>query len=280
MWLSMTLSDYANEAPPSAKLSALSSYMQEEDPWAPIDMYRSSISAILQYGTEERLRESLFLGRLLALGLVSAVEGYCRAVLSNCMEICPVSQAVSAEKMINLGGLLWHGKAGFSKSAFEHTSFSSKKELVTAFRDYIGFRLSPGVFESPLDEYDDVCQLRHGIVHGDGLLPGRNAVRLNIPRFEKPARIILRYRHLQEIASVVNTLVFSLNRELFEEMCKRWATDWRERADWNPALEDVSFSRLWEIFRSEKAPGNTSAPSEVVRANCMSETKTRFDLLR
>jgi hypothetical protein len=133
----MDISDYANEAPPSSALGPITSLLKEEELPSPIDTYRRSKTKILIYGTELRLQDNDFIGRLLALGLVAAAEAYFRATLSACIELCPIAQAGASAKVINLGGLLWHGKKGFSRSAFEHASFTSREELVKACKDFL-----------------------------------------------------------------------------------------------------------------------------------------------
>ena len=274
----MEVADFANDGPPSSSLGSLEGYFDQESLGAPIDSYRASTSAILAYGTTERLNESAFLGRLLVLGLVSAVEGYVRGVLSACMEVCPIAQATASSQRIDLGGLLWHGKSGFSRSAFEHSSFSSREELSKAYKNFIGFKLDDTVFKSILDEYETICHLRHGIVHSDGFLPGRNAVFLDIPRFSKPARIKISFAQLQEIGSVVNTLVFTLNRELFSEMCKRWAIDWRRRADWDISNEMPLFGKLWAAFHSASELPTRQGRSKITRSKCILQIKSTYNI--
>lgn len=278
MSAAMDLADYANENPPGARVGPLAAYMREEDLVSPIDIYRKGVRDILQYGQPQVLEDVDFLGRLLVLGIVSAAEGYVRGVLSTCMELCPVSRSTAASKSINLGGLLWHGKAGFSRSVFEHASFTSKDELTKACRDYVGCNLDDATFKSLLVEYEKVCQLRHGIVHGDGFLPGRNAVQLDIPRFAKPVRITIRFAQLQEVAAVVNTLVFTLNRHLFVEMCKRWAVEWRRRNDWEPAAEAASFGKIWSTFHSVDENRGRRGKSKIKRSNCMAEVRTSYGI--
>ena len=258
--------DYVNELPPPSRLGLLDGFLQEEKLGSPVDMYQRSVGDILRYGTQERLRESDFLGRLLVIGIVSAAEAYFRGVLSSCMEICPIAQSVSAKRTINLGGLLWHGQTGFSRSAFEHASFSSKDELTKMCRDYLDINLDNQNFKDLLDQFERVCQLLHGIVHGDGLLPGRNAVQLDIKRYKKPVRIVARYEQLQAIAAVVNTLIMTLNRHLFLEICKRWAIDWRKRADWDPANENSTFSAIWAIFYCGEEARRRKGRSRMTRA--------------
>ncbi|MDP1619359.1 hypothetical protein [Phenylobacterium sp.] len=269
----MLIADYANEQPPGSRLGPLSDMMVEEDLAAPIDMYRAAIFRILNYGTAARLRGDPFLGRLLVLGVVSAAEAYFRAILSSCIEMCPLAQSGAAHKAINLGGLLWHGKEGFSRSAFEHASFTSRKELNAAFLDFLSMPLDDKVFKSLLEEYEIVCQLRHGIVHGDGLLPGKNAVQLDIPRYGRPVRITVNYAHLQDIASVVTTLVATVNRETFSKMCERWAIQWRKRADWDVSKETARFNAIWAVFHSTEELKTRRGRSQVTRARCLAAVK-------
>lgn len=274
----MDLADYANISPPSAAISAITSYIEETDNVTPIDHYRRTVRRLLNYGTSDLLDGNDFIGRLLLIGLVSAAEGYVRTALSSCMEVCPLAQTNAATKTINLGGLLWHGRDGFSKSAFEHASFASKEELTKACSGYLGFKLEDNKFKSLLDEFDSVCQLRHGIVHADGFLPGRNAVQLGIPKAQKTAVIVVRYKQLQEVAAVINTLIYTLNRELFAEMCKRWAIDWRKRADWIPGEEKARFTQLWRIFHSGDERALRKGKSKITLQRCLAETKSLYGI--
>jgi hypothetical protein len=137
-------------------------------------------------------------------------------------------------------------------------------------------KLDDSKFKALLDQYERVCLLRHGIVHGDGLLPGRNAVQLDVPRYAKPVRIVVRYAQLQEIAAVINTLVMTLNRELFAIMCERWAITWRTRADWDPELEGPLFNQIWTIFHSAEGLTMRRGRSKITRGRCMSEVKAQF----
>jgi hypothetical protein len=218
------------------------------------------------------------MGGLLLLGLVSASEAYFRGVLSLCMMLCPICQSNAAKKTINLGGLLWHGHANYSRSAFEHYSFTSRDELRKACDGFLGFKLRDSEFKDPLDQFEEVCQLRHGIVHADGLLPGVNAVQLNMKRYIKPVRIHIGYAQIQDVAAVLDTLVVTFNRELFEEMCKRWAVDWRQRADWDPNKEQKLFGGLWKIFFSSEETKNRKGKSKLTQNACRQRVRSHFNL--
>jgi hypothetical protein len=233
---------------------------------------------MLDFGTVALLNSNDFVGGLLAVGVLSASEGYFRSILSSCIEMCPVARETAAEESICLGGLLWHGKNNFSRSAFEHSSFSSKDELKRACNKYIKFVLSDATFKGPLDEFDKVCQARHGIVHNDGFLPGRNAVRLAIPKNASPLRFYIRYAQLQEVAAVVNTLVFTFNRELFFEMCRRWAVVWRNRSDWDPSRENAVFAEIWKVFHSLDEKKYRPGRTKITRARCMADVRTSYGI--
>lgn len=276
----MDISDYINELPPSSRIGPLERILREERLNSPIDSYRRSISQILEHGNEQTLDTSDCVGGLLVIGIVSASEGYFRSVLSACIEFCPNARELASKQTINLGGLLWHGHKGYSKSAFEHASFTSAEALKDVCKKYLGFLLRDDVFKSILEQFETVCQLRHGLVHGDAILPGKNAVQLNIRKYEKPVRMIIRYEHLQDIAAVVNTLVLTFNRELFREMCKRWAVDWRKRADWDlsASAEKLIFRKLWAIFHCSSEKRTRRGRSKLVCSKCYEDVKLQYGL--
>jgi hypothetical protein len=274
----MALADYITDQPPSASLGDLSTMFVPEQLSSPIDMYKKRVREILAYGNPNTLSGSPMIGRLLAINLVSATEAYFRSVLSAAIELCPIAQSIASEKNINLGGMLWHGRKGYSRSAFDHISFANADDLKKASSGYVGFVLQPNTFKTPLDEFDKVCHLRHGLVHNDGILPGRNAVKLEIKKYDSQIRTIVDYGGLQDIASVTSTLVSTFNRELFDLFCKRWAVDWRNRFDWNPANENNLFNSLWSIFVCRADLELRSDRHSARRIDCLQAVRVQFGL--
>lgn len=274
----LAIQDYVNEAPPSSSIGSITPSLTEIDPLAPIDQYVKYTRSLLNYGTVERLRENPVLGGLLLLGAVSAAEAYFRSVLSASLEICPICRKTAGEKQINLGGVLWHGQEGFRRSAFEHMSFSSREELSRAASGYLAFTLKDSSFKVPLSQYDIACHLRHGIVHNGGILPGRNAVQLGVRKFERPVEIIVDFSLLQRTIAAVDTLVLTFNRELFSEMCERWAVQWRRREDWDPSREVELFNSLWLIFFSRELNKIRSGRSKISRKKCLDSVRAKFNL--
>ncbi|HDZ8928923.1 TPA: hypothetical protein RUX58_003690 [Aeromonas dhakensis] len=274
----MKIEDFVCVSPPTASLIGLGNCMTEVDVPAPIDFYFKRSREILQYGTLERLGEFNMLGGLLLLGLISSAEGYFRSILSATLDICPLSRGTAAEKQINLGGVLWHGKEDFRRSAFEHMSFASGKEISSAAKGYLGFDMKGGIFKNILNDYDTVCHLRHGLIHNAGILPGRNAVQIDIKPYAKPVAIQIDFAFLQNAAASIDSLVVTFNRTLFSELCGRWAGSWRSRADWDPQKERKKFTQIWNAFICRSELETRLDKRKVTVTLCMNKVKEDFNL--
>lgn len=274
----MKVEDFVCTAPPTASLAGLGNCMREVEIPSPIDFYIQSSREIIQFGSPVRLGEMNKLGGLLLLGLISSAEGYFRSVLSAALDICPICKSTAAEKQINLGGVLWHGKEEFRRSAFEHMSFTSGKDLVSAAKSYLGFDMKGSIFTSVLKDFDAICHLRHGLIHNAGILPGRNAVQIDIQPYSRPVEICIDFGFLQNAAAAIDSLVVTFNRTLFSEMCARWAGPWRSRADWNPAEERRKFLQIWNIFACKLERQNRQGKAKITPGKCMEKIRSDHGL--
>lgn len=274
----MDLEDFVCSAPPTANLTGMGACMKELEMPSPIDFYIKNSREIINYGTPQRLGEMSKLGGFLLLGLISSAEGYFRSILSATLNICPICKSTAAEKQINLGGVLWHGKEEFRRSAFEHMSFTSAKELTSASKGYLGFEMKGSIFKSILNDFDTVCHLRHGLIHNAGILPGRNAVQIDIASYAKPVEIRIDFGFLQNAAATIDSLVVTFNRSLFTEMCDRWASHWRARSDWNPDDERKRFMQIWNLFLSKAELNSRPGKSRITPTKCMQKVKNTYNL--
>lgn len=274
----MKIEDYVCIAPPTASLAGIENCMIELEMPSPIDLYIKTSRELITYGTTNRLNEMKKLGGLLLLGLISSAEGYFRSVLSASLNICPLCRNTSAEKQINLGGVLWHGKDEFRRSAFEHMSFASAKELSSATKNYLGFELKGSVFNNILKDFDSVCHLRHGLIHNAGILPGRNAIQIDIPSYPHPIEIFIDFSFLQNAAATIDSLVVTFNRALFLEMCSRWAGAWRERQDWKTTEERKRFLQIWNIFACKTELATRPGRKRLTAKKCMEKVKSDYSL--
>lgn len=270
--------DFVNEPPETTTLSSLDSCVESSDKLSPIDRYFENSRKYIQYGTKERIEENPFLGRLLILAIVSSAESFMRSLFSECLDICPICQKAAGEKTISLSGALWHGSNGFSKSAFENSSFTSRKELEKSAKEFLRFDLKSSIFDVPLDEFEKVCHLRHAIVHNDGFVPGKNAVQLGLKRRDDLSLFFVDFSLLQESAAVVESLVVTINRELFDLMCRRWATDWRKNDEWNDQLANTLFRKIWTIFHSKVEKGGRLGKSKLTMSKCREAVEKKYQI--
>lgn len=276
--MTLDVRDYVNVNPPLARISDISKYVRPVTPKNAIDQYRTTIRETLDYGTAARLEENSFLGRLLFLRVVSATEAYFRKILSDTLRICPTARSLASDKQINLGGLLWHGTDRYSLSAFDNLSFASAKEVKSCSNGFVGFELKDPTFKDLLSEYEKVCQLRHSIVHAEGLIPGRNAVLLDIPKSADQVEVVVRFDELQEAASVTSTLVSTYNRELFYLLCKRWAINWRNLSEWSVSAEKSMFLHMWKAFHSKGENEIRPGRSAINKAKCTDAVRSEFSI--
>ena len=243
------IKEFCCNAPGSASLGDISNFFLVRNYKNPISSYKDAQKEIIQLGSSIQMSTHVHLGRLLLVGSVSAFENYCRAILSSCLDICPIAQSLSSEKNTNLGGAIWHGKRGnFNRSAFEHKSFTESKELKSCFKEYLGVDIGTNLFADYLTNFDRIMHLRHAIVHADGMLPGRNAVKLEIPKSSGDLAISIDMNRLQEVLLVLSGLVHLLNREIFSVMCNRWLYQWRSRADWEENRASRIIGSIYDVF--------------------------------
>jgi hypothetical protein len=228
---------------------------------SPIDEFYNRVSNIVTFGSAPVLASNQFLGPLLVVGLVSAVESYFRLIFGACIDVCSICQKHSVDQKISLGSAIWHQEK-IGRGALEHLSLADKKTIINQSEKFLGFKISGGsdTFAS-LTEFDKICELRHGIVHNSGNLPGTNAINLGFSVGAGPHRIVVDYARLQEVALICRSLVAAYNIELFSLMAERWALSWI------PRKNHGRFKKLWSIFFSniDFDAGNLTHPLSLIK---------------
>lgn len=224
-------------------------------PQAPIDKYYAHRKKVITTATPEFLSQTPWLSGYLLVSLVSSTELYFRDIFSGVISHCSESQRLSAEKQFNMGSVLWHGTERYIRATFENFSLTETGKILSCSKEYLGFEIkkSSKTF-SALEEFEKICNLRHGIVHSGAQLPGKNAVKLMAPRNSNLTTIEFGTIALHEAASVCTVLVESYNAELYEEMILRWATKWRQHPTWSTAKENKKLKDIIGLFFSLENP--------------------------
>jgi len=216
---------------------------------------------------------------LLYIGLISATENYFRDVLGFILSVCPIAKIRAAEKKIQLGSFLWGGADLHSRTAFDFIAFSSAKNISDTFNDFVGHSVKPtGVWKKALDEYDKLCEMRHGIVHSGMVLSGKNALKLGLPYTNDVMLIEPSYATLQEAGGVCTTMVQSANNELFEALVRRWAVDWRKLPSWEKSCARKRLRAIRNGFYSGEDSKRGAIGNQVAFDTLLKRIEREFNL--
>lgn len=234
-------------------------------PVSPLDTFYRASQDLLKVGTPPFLTANPEMGALLLVGIVSITENFFRDIFSRIIQLCPVARAASADQPVRLGSVVWHGGVDAERGAFEHLSFASADSLISTPKKFLDYSLRR---TTVVDEFDKVCELRHGIVHSSSVLAGKNAIRLQLTAAASPLRIVVGFGELQEAAAICTALVVSINRELFIEMARRWAKEWPHTPGWQSSQRHHRFKAVWRTFHSSVDELNGTIPAPMSLIQC------------
>jgi hypothetical protein len=260
------------------QLGSLTDFVQDKTNSvnAPIDDFYNEVRIILSLSSPTMISTDWH-GSMNAIAIISSTENYFRSILGRMIILCPQSKKKAAENNINFGSVLWHPNESIERGAFEHVSFSDSKKIIEMTRKYIGLELNKSDLVPILNEFNKVCELRHGIVHSARILAGKNALMLNLPSSSKEQFITIGFGQLQNIASICTTLVVSYNQNLFEIMANRWATSWRD-STWTTEIENEHFKKIWNVFHSKVDRTNNAIPETGTWIKCKNLIKAEYQL--
>ena len=246
---------------------------------SPIDRYYKSKNEILRLGVPRNLTSSWLLGDLLLIGIMSATERYFRDLFSSLVNICPISREAASGQSINISSVLWSKKYGLKKGLFENISFADKKTIISACKSYLGYDiLQSSLSYAMLGSYEKVCQLRHCVVHAGSHWVAKNAINFGVEARDEEIQVEINFDNLQECIAICTNLVTCFNLELFEQMCKRWAIDWRKRPDWKDAEATKKFNIIWELFFSNIDTELIEAEFKMTKRKCMNMVKCQYHI--
>ena len=254
-------------AAPTAPRSAIDSFYAATN----VTLTRVDPNYFAQYGDD-------FAG-LLLVGLISSTENYYRDIIGFILDVCPSSRAWAADEKVQLGSLLWARGALQNRSALEFMAFSSAdniKKTLNCFTNYVVKQ--HGDFNKLLNEYDKLCELRHAAVHSGHIVAGKNAIKLGLRPTSDPLRVKLGYAEIQSAGSICTALVQAANNELYEEMIKRWATEWRSLPSWDALVEAQTLEVIHKAFYSDRDSINGSIPNVISITDLLAAIKLDFQI--
>lgn len=245
-----------------------------------IDKYYAATEAILLQAPPSFFQTfPSQISALLYIGLISATENYIRDVLGFVLSVCPIARKKAAVQKVQLGSFLWGGAELHRRTAFDFISFSSSENIGDALAKFAGFQArTNSTLRTMLDEYDNLCEIRHGIVHSGHVLSGKNALNLGVAHTDQVMLVNPTYATFQEWGSICTTLVQSVNNELFEALVKRWAVDWRKLATWQKPLARKRLHELYNGFLSRRDQGRGAIGNSMSFETLHRRVKKEFNL--
>lgn len=278
----MTWRNSVNQMSSFVPVADISAYVRISlgDGKAPIDRYYESTRDILtQIDPSFFSNNPASVTSLLYIGLISATENYFRDVLGFILSVCPIAKIKAAEKKIQLGSFLWGGADLHRRTAFDFIAFSSAKNISDTFNEFVGYQVKQnGVWKKTLEEYDKLCEMRHGIVHSGMVLSGKNALKLGLPQTKDVMLVYPSYATLQEAGGVCTTLVQAANNELFEALVGRWAVDWRRLSSWNRSQARKRLKAVHDGFLSNEDSGRGAIGNKVTFNTLIRRIEREFNL--
>jgi hypothetical protein len=224
---------------------------------SPIDRYYEGARHILTLGTTDSLAASPTLGRLLVLGLVGNVEVYLREVISGVIRVCPIARTAAASHPIPYGAVAYYGAEGPEEGLFESISLADPRQIRGRTDKLLGVAIpNGGSLSAALDEFGQVCELRHAAIHQHGTLNSANVATLGLAATHGMRRVELTVTGLHSVAAVCQSAVRAYNRFVLEKVVERWCAQGVLSGTWQ--RDKALFQPLFRLMRSREDSGGPS----------------------
>lgn len=208
---------------------------------------------------------------LFLLGLVSNVESFFRRIIREIILVDHLSYNRCLEQSLTYAAAIHHTENLLPEALLEHCSFISFENIKTTVSTFTGLSFNGQAIEqievkSCIMLFEQLCQLRHCIVHRAGLLGSKNAIKLGLDAhksfFEKP--ICLDLNFLQEASSICLNCVKSFNTFAFNSLINRYINDKKIDITWNYTTDKKWFNKYYKLFASEEINTDLIAQNEKV----------------
>lgn len=217
---------------------------------------------------------SQVLGNLIVLGYISAIESYFRAIIRRLIIIDTISCQACENKSLLYGAAISHEPEMLPEALFDDASFAGKSNIINSFKNFLGFNFQessfPADLQTTLNQFNEICQLRHCIVHRFGKFGSKNAILLGLNKhqihIEKPVK--LDYPTLNQLVTICHNTVRIANNFLFDKIMSRLIVEnGRKKTKilwtWNYDTDKEKFKEYYYTFYSRlNPPSNNQTPKK------------------
>lgn len=244
---------------------------------SPIDIYiKRNKYFLVKLGDIERNNiirnqesDDIDIYNLFLLGLVSNVESYFRGIIRQIILNDYISYNRCLEESLSYAAAIHHTNDLLPEALLEHCSFISVENIKTTVSTFTGLSFGSTTPENLevqncISQFEQLCQLRHCIVHRAGLLGSKNAIKLGIDThksfFEKP--ICLDLNFIQEASTICLNCVKSFNNFAFNSLIRRYVDKKKSEIIWNYTTDKKWFNKYYKIFNSDEINADFSSRGE------------------
>lgn len=209
------------------------------------------------------------LHNLILLGYVSAVESFFRELIRKLVIIDNHSSKHCEKHNLKYGAALLHTKELMPEALLEGVSFASSTNIASSLKDFLDIKsiFNNSNIKDATDKFQDICQLRHILIHRYGKLGIENLIKLRSHPIEdcleKPLE--LNAAKLYQINIVCNNLILEINQFIFNTTLERTAQPSANIWQWDYRRDKKTFLQYISIFHSDSNPpsGGIRLPLEV-----------------
>ncbi|MGI2000127.1 hypothetical protein [Shewanella frigidimarina] len=232
---------------------------------SPIDTYiKRNKSLLVKLGKFERAQllditdtDDRDIYNLLLLGFISNVESYFRYIMRELILIDKISYQTCLEQSLTYAAAVHHEEKLLPEALLENCTFISFDNIKSTTKSYLDVTINKQSIEhkelvESLIKFEELCQLRHCIVHRGGFLGSKNAIKLGIDKhksyFEKP--IAFNSTFLQEASTICLNSVRLFNNFLFNTLLHRKIESEKLTIEWDFRKDKTWFNKYFLIFNS------------------------------
>tara|TARA_R110002033_G_C3889177_1_gene238664 strand:+ start:2128 stop:2997 length:870 start_codon:yes stop_codon:yes gene_type:complete len=209
------------------------------------------------------------LHNLILLGYVSAVESFFRELIRKLVIIDNHSSKHCEKHDLKYGAALLHTKELMPEALLEGVSFASSANIASSLKNFLDIKsiFNHSNIKDATDKFQDICQLRHILIHRYGKLGIENLIKLRSHSIEdcleKPLE--LNAAKLYQINVICNNLILEFNQFIFDSTLERTAQPSSDIWQWDYRKDRKTFLKYISIFHSDSNPpsGGTRLPLDV-----------------
>lgn len=154
---------------------------------------------------------------LLLLWVMSASESYFRRIFGELGATCPVAREKMSSQVASVGAIEYFelpAHAVMDAGSLSDPDSIKKRSLALAAVDV-------AKIAHVLEDYDQVCQIRHALIHSSGQLGYTNQNVLKL-RKTSPVVLSLDIATFQTSVVIIENLVRTYNQHAFDSVVERW----------------------------------------------------------